>query len=255
MFHGHLDYFWKSSLGGRPNTKPGDHGTPNVHNRWFILFYHMWGHTWIEIHWNSIWLKTRSHMTSHYTWGHDHTTWFLEVCWDDLWTLSFGLSQFHGHGSLARVWIGPMALSMWPSWYWLHMVTGFEGSQLPNINIEVKVWNVTGLTSYDDAMSYVLVSTSPLPVFMPSRPSSSRCIIYILWGSWHLWVSVLLLLLWRIPSLGYLLAIGVGVGIYLLVVYKLPSLLTLFTFLLSGWDVQDIDFAIVHHLWHLVSRA
>ena len=23
----------------------------------------------------------------------------LEVCWDSLWTLSFGLSQFHGHGS------------------------------------------------------------------------------------------------------------------------------------------------------------
>ena len=23
----------------------------------------------------------------------------LEVCWDILWTLSFGLSQFHGHGS------------------------------------------------------------------------------------------------------------------------------------------------------------
>ena len=23
----------------------------------------------------------------------------LEVCWDELWTLSFGLSQFHGHGS------------------------------------------------------------------------------------------------------------------------------------------------------------
>jgi hypothetical protein len=23
----------------------------------------------------------------------------LEVCWDGLWTLSFGLSQFHGHGS------------------------------------------------------------------------------------------------------------------------------------------------------------
>ena len=22
----------------------------------------------------------------------------LEVCWDSLWTLSFGLSQFHGHG-------------------------------------------------------------------------------------------------------------------------------------------------------------
>ena len=23
----------------------------------------------------------------------------LEVCWDGLWTLSFGVSQFHGHGS------------------------------------------------------------------------------------------------------------------------------------------------------------
>ena len=69
MFHGHLDYFQKPPLGGRPNTKPGDHGTPNAHNRWFILFYHVWGPAWIEIHWNSIWLRARSHMTSHYTWG------------------------------------------------------------------------------------------------------------------------------------------------------------------------------------------
>ena len=68
MFHGHLDYFQKPPLGGRPNTKPGDHGTPNAHNRWFILFYHVWGPVWIEIHWNSIWLRTRSRMTSHYTW-------------------------------------------------------------------------------------------------------------------------------------------------------------------------------------------
>ena len=34
MFHGHLDYFQKPPLGGRPNTKPlGDHDTPNAHNR------------------------------------------------------------------------------------------------------------------------------------------------------------------------------------------------------------------------------
>ena len=56
-------------LGGRPNTKPGDHGTLNAHNRWFILFYYVWGYAWIEIHRNSIWLRTQSHMTSHYTWG------------------------------------------------------------------------------------------------------------------------------------------------------------------------------------------
>ena len=29
----------------------------------------MWGPAWIEIHWNNIWLRNRSHTTSHYTWG------------------------------------------------------------------------------------------------------------------------------------------------------------------------------------------
>jgi hypothetical protein len=52
-----------------PNTKPGDHGTPEAHNRWFILFYHAWGPAWIEVHYNNIWLRVRSHMTSHYTWA------------------------------------------------------------------------------------------------------------------------------------------------------------------------------------------
>jgi hypothetical protein len=69
MFHGHLDYFQKPPLGGRPNTKPGDHGTMNAHNHWFVVFYHVWGPKWIETHWNSIWLRAPSHMTSHYTWG------------------------------------------------------------------------------------------------------------------------------------------------------------------------------------------
>jgi hypothetical protein len=48
---------------------PGDHDTPNAHNCWFILFYRVWGPTWIEIHWNGIWLRAQSHMTSQYTWG------------------------------------------------------------------------------------------------------------------------------------------------------------------------------------------
>ena len=43
VFHGRLDYFQKPPLGGRSNVKPGDHGTPNVHNRWFSLCYHVWG--------------------------------------------------------------------------------------------------------------------------------------------------------------------------------------------------------------------
>ena len=64
------DYFQKPPLGGRPNTKPlGDHGTMNTRNHWFVLFYHVWGPALIGIHWNSIRLRARSHMTSHYTWG------------------------------------------------------------------------------------------------------------------------------------------------------------------------------------------
>ena len=41
-----------------------------THNRWRIIFYHVWGPAWIKFHWNSIWLTTRSNMTSHYTWGY-----------------------------------------------------------------------------------------------------------------------------------------------------------------------------------------
>ena len=69
MFHGHSDYFQKPSPGCRPNTKLGDHATPNTHNHWFTLFYHVWRPTWIDIHWNSSWLRAQSHMISHYTWG------------------------------------------------------------------------------------------------------------------------------------------------------------------------------------------
>ena len=97
MVHSSLDYFQKPPLGGRPNTKTGDHGTLKAHNRWSILFYHVWGCAWNEIQWNSIWLRsgpTWPHITLEDPWPH-YT--ILEVSWDGLWTLCFGLSQFHGH--------------------------------------------------------------------------------------------------------------------------------------------------------------
>ena len=81
--------FKNHPLGGRPSTKPGDHGTPTAHNHWFILIYQERGSAWIEIHWNSIW-GPRSRMTSHYM--------ILEVPREGLRTLPFGLLQFHGHG-------------------------------------------------------------------------------------------------------------------------------------------------------------
>jgi hypothetical protein len=32
MFHGHVEYFQKPPLGAKPNTKLGDHNTPDPHN-------------------------------------------------------------------------------------------------------------------------------------------------------------------------------------------------------------------------------
>jgi hypothetical protein len=138
MFHGHLDYFQKPPLGGRPNTKPGDHETPNTHNRWFILFYHACGHAWIKIHWNSIWLRTRSHMTSHYTWGtmttlHD----FVGVLGRPLdaffWALTISRSRL-----LTRVWSGPksysngfLRLKSWDLLTWMGVGTPCNSPKVP----------------------------------------------------------------------------------------------------------------------------
>jgi hypothetical protein len=95
----HLDYFQILPLGGRPNTKPRDHGTMNTHNCWFVLYYHVRWPAWIKIHWNNMWLRAWLHMTSHTLEGPWPNYMILKVCWDGLWTLSFWLSPFHGHGS------------------------------------------------------------------------------------------------------------------------------------------------------------
>ena len=98
-WHGHLDFFQKPLLGGRPNTNLGGHDTLDAHNRMFIIFYHVWGPAWkkiieIAFAWGPghIW----RHTTLEAPWPHYM---ILEVCWDGLWTLSFKLSQFHDHGS------------------------------------------------------------------------------------------------------------------------------------------------------------
>ena len=94
----------KSPLGDRPNTELRDHGTPNAHNRWFILFHHVWGPAWIKnfieiaFGWGPghIWL----HTTLEDPWSHHMT---LEVFCDGIYKLSFGLSQIiHIYGILTH---------------------------------------------------------------------------------------------------------------------------------------------------------
>ena len=59
-----------------------DHGTPNAHNCWFILDYHVWGPAWIDIHWITFgWGPghIRLHITPEGLWPHYM---ILKVCWN-----------------------------------------------------------------------------------------------------------------------------------------------------------------------------
>ena len=72
-----------------------------------LYFYHVWGPTWIESRWNSIWQKAQSHMASHYTWG---TVTKLHELGGELgrpldtffWALTTAWSRL-----MARVWSDP----------------------------------------------------------------------------------------------------------------------------------------------------
>jgi hypothetical protein len=79
------------------------------------LFYFIMreGPSWIEIHWNNIWLRAWLHVTSHHTWGSVTKLYefggALGWRWDTLlWARTISWSRL-----LARVWIGPK--SPWPN--------------------------------------------------------------------------------------------------------------------------------------------
>jgi hypothetical protein len=100
--------FKKPLVGGRPNTKPGDHGTPNAHNRWFILFHHVWRPAWIY----------RNSLKYHLVEGpgtygftlhsriRDLTTWFEGVLGRPL-DAFFRALTISWSWLLVRVWSGP----------------------------------------------------------------------------------------------------------------------------------------------------
>ena len=70
----------------------------------------MWEPAWIEIHWNNIWLRARSHMASHYTWRsvttpHDFGGVLGRPLDTSVWALTSSWSWL-----LACVWSGPKLL-------------------------------------------------------------------------------------------------------------------------------------------------
>jgi hypothetical protein len=65
-----------------------------------LLYFIMWEDpVWIGTHSNRIWLRASSHMTSHYTWGSMTKMQDFRSALGLPLNTSFGLSQFHGHGS------------------------------------------------------------------------------------------------------------------------------------------------------------
>ena len=80
-----------------------------VDSFYFIIYENP---TWIEIHWNSIWLRAQSHMISHYTWGsvttlHDLGGMLVRPLDTFFWALTSSWSQH-----LACVWSGPKCFCM-----------------------------------------------------------------------------------------------------------------------------------------------
>ena len=106
-----LDRFQKTSLGGRSNTKLGDHGSPNVPNHYlFLLVYHGGGPAWTKIHRNSICLRAQSRMNLDGTWGSVTSLHDFGGVLIGPWTLLFGLTQFQTISwswLLVCVWNGP----------------------------------------------------------------------------------------------------------------------------------------------------
>ena len=74
----------------------------------------MWGPAWIEIHWNNIWLRAQSHMTtSHYTWEsvttlHDFKGVLGQPLEIFFWALTISWSRL-----LACVWSDPCCGGLW----------------------------------------------------------------------------------------------------------------------------------------------
>ena len=110
MFHGHLDYFQKPPPGGRPYTKPGDHGTPDVHNHRFVSFYFIMCEGACEWKFTEITFcrGPRSHILHTALEGQRPHLMILEVSWNGLGTLSFWALTILWSRHLARMWSDPL---------------------------------------------------------------------------------------------------------------------------------------------------
>ena len=72
-----------------------------------FFFHHVWRPVSVDIHWNCIWMRVQSHMTSHYIWGsvttlHDFGGMLGQPLDTFFWALTISWSRL-----LAHMWSGP----------------------------------------------------------------------------------------------------------------------------------------------------
>jgi hypothetical protein len=69
-------------------------------------FYHVWGPAWLEIYWNSIWLRVQSYDFTLHLRVHDHNTWFWRCLGTAFGHFLLGSQKFRSR-FMVRVWSGP----------------------------------------------------------------------------------------------------------------------------------------------------
>ena len=140
--------------------KPRDHGTVNVHNHWFILFYHAWEPSWMHIHWNSIWLRAPSYMASHYTWGSVTTLHALGGALGRPLDTFVWAPRKYGHGSWPVCEMGLSSSKAWPE--------NFQ-SIFETVTIVTYQITIVALTK-----ARVYRSTIPVPYTRPHKCQDGR---------------------------------------------------------------------------------
>ena len=175
MFYGHVDSSQKPPLGGRPDAKPEDHGTPNAYHCWLVLFYYVSGPAWIEIQWNNIWL--RGPVTYDFTLHlriRDHTTW--------LWRC---VGTVFGHFLLGSHNFMVIALGSCVKWPLLDGDMEDEGSQ--STMLSTFIWIKGHFAHEPRAVTMRLWEPKRRSVLKP--PSQDRLLHHVGW-SWTCKCSV-----------------------------------------------------------------
>ena len=196
-----------SGLGGRPNTKPGDHCTPNARmiysNSSCVRTNRNRNSFEIAFGWRP---KAQLHMTSHNFTLHvrvrEHTTWFWRCLGKAFGHFLLG-SQFHDHSSwlvcevalvCAQVQ-GPFAVTVITSrQFWVSILQEVGAAWKLSVLSPFILWRLKN-RPYErhrspNITNSIAILTDDLPSFGIKMPSQENSICYEYCGNWRWWKSL-----------------------------------------------------------------